>query len=134
MKKEPPRLTLGATAHACLPEAHKRRGTPRFARGDKKNGSGRPSYLVLPSDSESSLTSFGTASPLTSFGTASFLTSFGTASTPHPVFSSVSEKSPSCGRKRLKGRPLTSLGATEKGARGDRKDGSGGKEKGASCD
>ncbi len=26
------------TAHPCLPEARKRRGTPRFARGDKKEG------------------------------------------------------------------------------------------------
>ena len=34
-------------------------------------------FIVLPSDSEASLTSFGTASLLTSFGTASLLTSFG---------------------------------------------------------
>jgi hypothetical protein len=42
-------------------------------------------YSVLPSDSEASLTSFGTASPLTSFGTASPLTSFGVASPGRPL-------------------------------------------------
>jgi hypothetical protein len=43
-----------------------------------------PPFFVLPSASRASLSSFGTASPH------------------HPVFSSVSEKSP-CGRERVKG-------------------------------
>ena len=43
-----PRLALGATK--------------KGVRGDKKSGSGRHSYPVLPSGSEASLTSFGTAS------------------------------------------------------------------------
>jgi hypothetical protein len=95
-----------------IPRRISAEGHPRFVRGDKKRfgvtikkGSVRPSYPVLSSDSETSLTSFGTAS---------FLTSFGTASTHHLVFSSVARKLlPGVG-KRLKGRPLTSLGVTRK--------------------
>ena len=39
-QKGRPLTSFGVTAHPCLPEAHKRRGTPRFARGDKEGGFG----------------------------------------------------------------------------------------------
>jgi hypothetical protein len=57
--------------------------------GDRKRGSGRHPYPVLPRGSEASLASLGTAS---------FLPSFVTASTHHPVFSSVARNLPGLGK------------------------------------
>jgi len=103
---EAPRLTpRGDSPHHGLPRRASAEGPLASLGVTERGGSRRHPCFVLPRGSEASLVLLGTAS---------FLTSFGTASTPHPVFSNVSEKSPPCGRERLKGRPLTSFGVTRK--------------------
>ena len=103
---------------------------------------------AVPSVREAFLTSFGTRhrdvlprrvsakGPLASLG-ATKRRGFG--ATPLPCLFERSEKSPPCGRERLKGRPLASFGATKGGrsgqqkgsVRGDKRGGVRGDKKGA---
>ena len=97
--------SFGTAALGCLPEARKRRGTPRLApRGDKKRGSGREPFSVVSSEARN-LHTLSCPAPCSAKSSEASLTSFGTAAP---------------------GRPLgLRLGATKKGVRGDKKRGFG---------